>query len=435
MKLLIISAAFPPMPSGESTNTLFLAKHLGSCGVDVHILTGKGNNYPSGTRLTVHPVMPDWSWSSLPKFISFLRTCSPDAILLMYIGWIYDHHPMITFAPTIAKRTLPLVRFITRFESVHGPYIPKYATIPIRVIRKAIIVLVTGVPVNYCYGTLLRDTDQIIVLSQEHRICLLEEDSTIDGKIKLIPPPPNMTILPEGESRHRGQVRKSLNIQGNETLLVYLGYIYPMKSFDTLLRAFRLILNSRRDVRLLVLGSGLKLALASPLTYEDEMHQLAKDLDIDDHIIWMGNYQSTDENASSWLRAADIGVLPFINGLQMNNSSFACAAAHSLPIISNHGKFTDEYLVHEQNVYLCPPQDHTALAAAIDRVLTDSDLRERLRFGVQKLADEWFSWPRAIERTLGTFGACLHSPSPYKERPDPGTGDVSLGKSPRDRTC
>ena len=62
-------------------------------------------------------VMPHWGWSALPRFAASLRHIAPDAILLMYIGWIYDSHPMVTFAPTVARKLLPSVPFVTRFEN------------------------------------------------------------------------------------------------------------------------------------------------------------------------------------------------------------------------------------------------------------------------------------------------------------------------------
>ncbi len=404
MKLLIISAAFPPMPSGESTNTHFLATHLVSRGIDVHVLTGKANAYASSPGLTVHPIMPDWSWSALPTLVAFLRASAPESVLLMYIGWIYGHHPMITFAPTIVKKVLRRARVVTRFESVHGAYMPEHAGTFVRLMRNAFILSVAGVPVNHSFGTLLRDSDEIIVLSKEHREYVLASDGGIADKLHLIPPPPNMHVMPDGGAELRTQVRHALNISKEEILLVYLGYLYPGKCIDTLLRAFRLLLDSHPNLRLLVLGSGLKLPLASPLSYEDEMHQLAKDLGIGGRITWMGSYRSTDANASSVLRAADVAVLPFVTGLQMNNSSFACVAAHGLPVVSNRGTYTDDCLIHGENVFLCPPQDEAALARAIERVVVEPQLRQRLRAGVQKLAEEWFSWPAAIGRTIRTFG-------------------------------
>ena len=43
------------------------------------------------------------------------------------------------------------------------------------------------------------------------------------------------------------------------------------------------------------------------------------------------------------------------------------------------------------------------MAAALVRLVDDAGLRQRLREGVVRMAHEWFSWERVIERTLATF--------------------------------
>src|SRR3712207_7440015 len=60
--------------------------------------------------------------STLFPYTTLFRSSSPDAILLLYIGWIYKHHPMITYAPTIARLLLPRVRFVTQFENALGAH-------------------------------------------------------------------------------------------------------------------------------------------------------------------------------------------------------------------------------------------------------------------------------------------------------------------------
>jgi len=87
----------------------------------------------------------------------------------------------------------------------------------------------------------------------------------------------------------------------------------------------------------------------------------------------------------------------------MNNSTFAAAAAHGLPIISTRGKTLERFFLHEKNVFLCAPRDPEALAAAIQTVMDRPELRTRLASGALKLADEWFSWDTAAERTLAAL--------------------------------
>ena len=67
--------------------------------------------------MKLYPIMRRWSWREADKLRRVIRTAAPDAILLMHLSGIYDNHPMITFAPTFAKRALPGVRFVTRFEN------------------------------------------------------------------------------------------------------------------------------------------------------------------------------------------------------------------------------------------------------------------------------------------------------------------------------
>ena len=96
-------------------------------------------------------------------------------------------------------------------------------------------------------------------------------------------------------------------------------------------------------------------------------------------------------------------MLPFDDGVSMNNSTFAAAAAHGLPIITTRGAVLEEPFVHGDNVFLCPPRDPDALADAIEVLMSRPELRERLAAGACKMTTEWFSWDKAIERTIATL--------------------------------
>ncbi|HKC93937.1 MAG TPA: hypothetical protein VKB81_07965 [Nitrospira sp.] len=53
----------------------------------------------------------------------------------------------------------------------------------------------------------------------------------------------------------------------------------------------------------------------------------------------------------------------------MNNSTFAAATAHWLPIISTRGETLERFFLHRENVFLCPPCDLEALVAAIQTLI------------------------------------------------------------------
>ena len=402
MKVLIITAAFPPMRAGEADQALHLSRHLAKRGLDVHVLTTIGCVGTSSFPFKVYPIMRDWSWKDLGRLARFLRSCNPDAALLMYIGWIYNNHPMITFAATLSKRLLPRPVFVTQFANVTGAVLQQ-GNILGRLFAQGMQLWAGAKGANREYGTLLRDSDKVIVLSEHHKGELSRNYPSLDGKSVLIPPPPIMAVCScdGGDVRQRG--REALEIKSNEFLLVYLGYIYPGKGIATLLKAFQVLSRRRTEIRLILVGGVIARKDLDHPAYSDHLLELSKQLGIEDRITWTGGYSWESYDASLYLRAADAFVLSSDVGVQLNNSSFAAAAAHGLPIVATRGSILENPFVHRENVLLCPPKNPELMAAAIEALMDESALREQLRAGALRLAEEWFSWEKAIDRTIETL--------------------------------
>ena len=401
MKILVISGAFPPMSFAEAGHTLHLCQHLARRDVDLHLLTTRGA-VTEGLPFVVHPIMRDWSWRDLPRFVRFMKQCSPDAVLMIYVGLIYNDHPMTTFAPTVGKFALPGIPFVTQFEHTMGVR-PDTCSLVTRVIRQIAIRWVGREGVDYEFGTLLRDSDGVVVLGGRHEEQLANLCPAIAEKCAFIPPPPTLTVLEGGNGGPRQAGRERLNVKSDDFVLMYFGYIYAYKGLETLLPAFRL-LRSRGYSARLVMAGGIPAHLREQrLSYLKELKALATALGVENDVIWTGEWDWDSDVSSLYLHAADLCVLPFDGGVSMNNSTFAAAAAHGLPIISTRGKTLERFFLHEENVFLCPPRDPEALAAAIQTSMDRAELRGRLASGALKLADEWFSWDRAAERTLAAL--------------------------------
>ena len=399
----MISAAYPPMQAGEATNTYHLCKHLVERGIEVHVLTSVGNIQADDSRIRVHPLMQNWDWIELFRAWTFLKRCVPDAVLLMYLGLMYKYHPMVTFLPTFSKRLFPQVPFVTRYESAFVGANPLKTSIVSRAFRRLIVQWVGSRNVAYSSGTLLRDSDSIIALCERHRAMLIQEWSPVQEKVMLIPPPPNLFIVPSGGSKARDRGRARLGFTSFEFVVTFFGYLYPLKGVETLLRAVAILHKQRPNVRLLFIGGKVGLEVPGGKSYFDDMQALAEELHIDQITTWTGAFRSEEEDASLCLHASDVGVLPFLEGVQLNNSSFASMIAHGLPIIVTRGPMMDKPFVHGENVLTCEPKDHHNIAHLILDVMNNARLRERLRSGALKLADEWFSWDKATERTIASF--------------------------------
>ena len=409
MKVLIISA-FPPDPAPEANHALHMSEQLAKAGHTVHVLCKRGSIAATEPGMVVHPVINDWSWSDLPRLARCLKSCRPDVVLLLYLGWIYHHEPMITFLPTICKRILPGVPCITQFESVDRGCPPR--SLGRRALRKAMALWAGRQDVHWLFGTLLRDSAHIIALSSPHRTYLMNHDSGVEEKSTILPPPPLIRFCPDDPATAREQVREAIGAAETDFVLIYWGYIYPGKGVETLLEAFRIVCRRNSNMRLLLVGGNLEIrnAPTSSSAYDHMVHQLPETLGIADKVTWTGHFNWDSDAGSRYLYGGDVCILPIDWGVTLNNSSLAAASTHGLPVIATELSMgQDEMLEHGKNIYLCRPRDPEMLAEAIQLVCENTGLRERLRLGIRDLARDWHRWENHTKRLVGVLESAVSS--------------------------
>ncbi len=399
MKVLFVSAAFPPMKAGEADHAYHQCLHLAKLGVETHLLTTEANRWTQEVPFTVHPIMRTWSWTDLPRFIRFVKRCSPDRVFLFYIGWVYNEHPMVTFAPTVCKRILPHCRVVTMFAYPQGSVSDRFSPIT-RAVRRVVAKWASEQDSDYEFGTLLRDSDAVIVMSDGHRQAFASHYAPVDKKTILVPPPPLLNMATGQDEEARMRTRKAFGIEREDFLIAYFGYIYPPKGVETVLRAFHLVARTQPHARLILIGGELGRDNPDRPAFGKEMRDLARQLGCEEKVVWTGQFSTEGDEASRYLFAADAGVFGHDLGVAMNNSSFAALIAHGLPTVATQGAALESPIRPGDNVLLCPPKSPEAMSKTLLSIMEDGDLRSRLRRGTVTLATEWFSWEKATDRIV-----------------------------------
>jgi glycosyltransferase involved in cell wall biosynthesis len=389
------------MKAGGAEYALRLCERLAQAGSQVSVITSRIEGVATAPGVSVFPEMRHWSWWELSGLLDRICRLRPDVVNLHFTGDIYRGQPMVTFLPTLIKRRIPGVRFVTLFEHTAGVYPSRRRPFPL-VAREIVARCLGAQKLTGGYGTLLRDSDAVIVLSDAHRAVFSRHYDGLDPKCVLIPPPPLLPMRAEDGGAARRHGREKLGISDDTFLVAYYGYLYPGKGIETLLRAVAM---APTGLRVVLIGGTNEVALRvlNRPDYLAELKGLAGELGVQDRLLWSGYYPSGSDVASLYLRAADACVLPFDGGVYLNNSSFAAAAAHGLPIITTEGEMLESPFLEGDNVLLCPPQNPGALAAAMTCLHEDRVLRQRLAQGALRLAAEWFSWDRTVDRTLECF--------------------------------
>ncbi len=404
-RILVICAALPPQQTPEADHTWEICRRLAAQGMDIHVLTTRGNGLP-GSPYTLYPVMRDWTWPEVPRLASVLRRCSPDAVFLDYVAWMYHDHPMITFAPAITKALKPSTRFVTQFENVVPPR-SHSRNIPRRVARELANIFAGRKDMDPVFGTLLRDSNSIVVLSDVHRQRLAERPGRVDRRWVLLPPPPLMRIAPPSPE-DRLRLRARHRIDEETFLLVYFGYLYPGKGIDNLLQAMQALVNEGRRLHLAVLGTEAHPLLGIHPTYASDMVRYARERGLENRVTWAGTYRWRSDDVSPWLRAADACVLPHDYGIQLNNRALAAVSAHGLPTAAIRGKIREDALRDRENLLLGPPHAPESLAQMLRCLMDSPELRRTLSGGILQLSADWFDWDKTTDKLV----AILSDPRP-----------------------
>ena len=146
-------------------------------------------------------------------------------------------------------------------------------------------------------------------------------------------------------------------------LLLYVGKLRHYKGLNVLIEAMQQI-----DAHLLVIGSGM---------LEEEWRGQASALGLNERISFLGELSDADKLVA--LYASDLFVLPSTNRAEAFGIVLIEAMACGLPLISTElGTGTSFVNQHEQTGLVVPPGDPDALAAAINRLLGDDELRKRM---------------------------------------------------------
>ncbi len=148
-------------------------------------------------------------------------------------------------------------------------------------------------------------------------------------------------------------------------VMIAMGRLVPQKGFDLLLDAFAQVAERHRDWKLTILGVG-------PLL--DELREQAASLNLADRVSFAGN----SPDPFPRLQAADLFVMSSrFEGFPL---ALCEAMACGLPVVSfDCPEGPAEIIRHEVDGMLVPPQDVAALSAALDRLMSDPQLRQRLR--------------------------------------------------------
>ncbi|MEL6498759.1 MAG: glycosyltransferase [Planctomycetota bacterium] len=161
--------------------------------------------------------------------------------------------------------------------------------------------------------------------------------------------------------------------------IVTVGRLHPSKGHDDLIRAVAALRNNGRDVTLALLGEGPQ---------RDELEQLAESLGLRGAIEFTGSVPEHEVRAKLETSHAFVGA----SHAEPLGVVYIEAMALGVPTVGTDAKGPKEIITDGESGLLVPPKDHAALTAAIERLIDDPQLAERIgKAGRQRVIDQYDS--------------------------------------------
>lgn len=237
-----------------------------------------------------------------------------------------------------------------------------------------------------------RATHHIATTGETLRRTLIDDNGYPAGTITSVPTGIDVSRFVPGE---RAVARQALGLPAHTPIIGIVATLRSWKGHRYLLEAFATI--ALPEALLLVVGDGPQ---------REALTQQAASLGLGGRVRFVGN----QADVLPWLQALDVFVLPsYANeGVpQALLQAMLCArACITTPVGS-----IEEAALHEQTALVVPPQDATSLAHALERLLADEVLRERLGAQARAHCAAQFSRHTMLDRMETIFRAvCASDP-------------------------
>jgi glycosyltransferase involved in cell wall biosynthesis len=339
------------------SHRLPMARAAQAAGFEVHVATNVADGAAAIARegFVLHPVRfargrlsPFATLATIRALRTLHRTIAPDLV----------HH--VAVQATILGSLAALGRPVARVNAITGLGFAFTSETPkARIVRGAI-------------GRLLR-----VLVDRPHSVALVQnpDDRALLEGLGIAKD--RITLIP-GSGVDVERLRPGPEPDGPVTL-GFVGRLLDDKGIRTLIAAHRLLRARGAEVALLIAGT------PDPANPASVSQAEAEAWGREPGITWLGQ---VDDIATVWARA-HLAVLPSRReGLP---KSLLEAAACGRPMVATDVPGCREVAIPDQTGILVPPDDPTALAAAIEALAQAPGLRARFGAAARKLAEERFA--------------------------------------------
>jgi glycosyltransferase involved in cell wall biosynthesis len=378
MKVAMVTGSYPPQPCGVGDYTERLVHELKASGIEIDVVTTrtKGNR----SAIEVKYELTDWKRGTWRDAACWIAKQHYDVIHIQYPAKFYGYLADLAFLTSTLRRCVGETPIVVTLHEFRVTHVLRKMTAAL-IAQYADAVVLTAESEKRLFGRLLW-----WMKSKIHLI-----------RLAIVVPTISMT----GEEKR--MLRQEHSFNDEDVVIAYFGFLHSNKGIERLMESFALVHHERASVRLLML------CLFDPILYKyhAKVRDLVKELNIENAVTWSGFLSS--EDVSRHLSIADVGLLPYEDGVSFRRLSFMTLLNHGLPTVTTVGRTSLEELKlreGEDIVSVAAKGSAQQLALRVISLIDSHALQERLRLSGPVWARA-YRWDAVVRQTTELYCSLL----------------------------
>lgn len=369
MRVLMLTAHWPPRLSGHGDYCQHLAGALRDAGVELSVLVLGQPEASSLAGVEVSTTAFPSSVRALGRVRQAVEDRHVDVVLVQFEANAFELSAVAHLLPlAVRSRRRPTV--LMYHELWPSRRFPRLAK-----------------------GLLLNSAQRVVVFTPWHAEGV-GRFRKWGSPADIIPVASNVANSGVGDRRI---VRARFGLEATDLVATFFGFIIPEHCVHELIAAAAMVRHRAPTLRLSIVGA------FDPVRngYHQRLSREAREAGVDDVITWHDRVEDPAQLARLFA-ITDLGVLPYQDGVGENNGAFAALASFGIPIVTTCGPRSEP--MEQARVALFTHADRGALAEAISTIVADDSLRTELG----RTAEAWSArrrWRSLAEQFLPVLEA------------------------------
>jgi glycosyltransferase involved in cell wall biosynthesis len=399
LRVTLIAGTYQPDRCGVAHYTSRLREALAEEVESVVLTTQAAAEALQDTR--IRGVVQDWRLASLLPLARMIQATPTDILHIQHAAGTYSFQRPIFLLPLIL-RTLGYRQPIITTVHEYGWWEWQPKGIPSKLLEW---LKQWGQQHRWWDredGFLLTGSQAIITTNVEAESAIRDRLPHLSKRLCRIPIAANVEVASIQRSLARQLVRQTYGWAEESLVIAFFGFLHPVKGLENLFLAFKQILTTIPQARLLLIGGVESLALPQDEAkrYWDKLQAQISQLGLNEQVKMTG-YVS-EAIASHYLSGSDLGVLPFNHGVTLKSGSLLALLAHHLPTVATYSDPPDPELAVANIVYPVPSRDSDSLTAALLKLIENPDLQKQLSTTGSEFVKQ-FSWEAIAQKHLQIY--------------------------------